>query len=165
MDPIRNNESENKIYWSAPEFEYHEKTHVWFWTIALGMLLILAIAIWQSNFLFAFFAVIAGVLVLKWGKEKPAYLEFELGPGGIIMGGRHPHPWDEFSGFAMHRLHHEEEGLSEFVLKRKGKLGTHWKVLVPNKDTERVRHFTNQYLPEIEFEDSFVEHISRLMKF
>lgn len=154
-----------KVHWSAPEFEYHEKTHVWFWMILLGVVAVVIVALLQNNFLFAFFAVIAGILILRWGKEKPEYVDFEMSDGGLTMGGRHPHPWEEFLGFAIHRLHHEEEGLSELVLKRKGGFGTFWKVLVPNMEVERVRVFANHHLPEIEYEDSLVEHISRLLRF
>ncbi|MDO8466648.1 MAG: hypothetical protein Q7S83_00725 [bacterium] len=159
MDP------EKKIYWSAPEFEYHEKTHVWFWMIVIGVIAMVAVALIQKNILFAIFAVLAGVLVLQWGKTKPDYVDFQLDEVGISVGGKNPHPWQEFSGFAIHRLHHEEEGLSELVLQRTGSLGTHWKFLVPNKDVDRVRHFSNQHLHEIEFEDSLIEHISRLLRF
>ena len=155
----------NEIYWNAPEFEYHEKTHAWFWMIIIATIVMITVALLQNNFLFAIFSVLAGILVLQWGKARPEYVDYKLDKVGVTMGGRNAHPWQEFSGFAIHRLHHEEEGLSELVLKRAGTLGTHWKILIPNKDSDRIRHFTNQHLAEIEFEDSLIEQISRLLRF
>lgn len=155
----------NEVRWSAPEFEYHEKTHVWFLMVWGGVAAVILFAVWQKNFLFAVFAVLAGWLVARWGKERPKDVDYELSDIGLSVDGGVAHPWGEFSGFAIHRLHHEDEGFSEFVMQRKSRLGTFFKVLMPNSKIQEARHAANHHLPEIEYEDSFIEHISRLIRF
>ncbi|MEK7641216.1 MAG: hypothetical protein AAB389_04450 [Patescibacteria group bacterium] len=156
---------EKIVRWSAPEFEYHEKTHQWTWMVILAMIVLFVFALWKGNFLFAVFVVIAGILTIQWGKRQPLDMDFEIGPSGIGLGGNMPHPYHEFEGFAIHQLHHAEEGFSELVLRRKGKFSTFLKIMAPNREVQQIRHVVNHHLPEIEYEDSLVEHISRLLRF
>ena len=52
--------NENKeIIWQAPEFRYRHKDESWYWLTIMATAVLFLISLWQKNFLFAIFAVIA----------------------------------------------------------------------------------------------------------
>lgn len=163
---IINNMPEKKEFeWSAPEFEYHPKAVSWYWILAIGAIVLITIALLQKNFLFAIFLLIALILVLKLGHQHPRYLDFHLNDRGLTINNEKLHPYDSMDGFAVQKIDHDDNGLSEVIFRRKHRLGTFLKVLIPTKHIEEVRIFLNNYLPEIEYEESLTDHISRLLKF
>lgn len=119
----------------------------------------------QGNFLFTIFVILAVSLVLRWGRQAPHQIEVKITETGVDVGERKNYPYDRLLGFATRRLDPHEEGMSELILRQKHRLSTYVKILVPNKITEEVRLRLNQRLPEIEYEESLVDHISRLLKF
>lgn len=71
--------------WEAPEFEHREKDISWYWISIIVATLIIAFAVWQKNFLFGFFIVIAEILFVLWGNEKPRTVEFRITNKGSIL--------------------------------------------------------------------------------
>ena len=61
-----------EITWEAPEFEYRPKSVSWYWISIIIAAAIIAFAIWERNFLFGIFIVIAEILFIAWGNETPA---------------------------------------------------------------------------------------------
>ena len=64
--------------WEAPEFEYREKEVSWYWISIIAAALIIAFSVWQKDFLFGFFIVIAEMLFIVWGNKAPRTLTFTL---------------------------------------------------------------------------------------
>ncbi len=58
-----------EINWEAPEFEYREKDVSWYWISIIAAAAIIAFSVWQRNFLFGFFIVIAEMLVIDGAGE------------------------------------------------------------------------------------------------
>lgn len=156
---------EKEISWSAPEFEHHQKDARWYLVSAFFIILFLALAVWQGNFLFAIFVVMAGILFLRFGAQAPHSLDFRLTDAGLEIVGKKLYNYETLSGFAVHRLDVHDDGFSELILKRKHRLGTYFKALMPSSRVEEARIFINKHLPEIEYEASLVEHLSRFFKF
>jgi hypothetical protein len=154
-----------ELEWAAPEFEYHHKDVGWYWLLVGVSIILLLLALWQRNFLFAVFVLIAALLILKWGHHHPRYLDFRLTNDGLEIDKSKFFPFDHLSGFATRRLDHYEEGLSEIILKKKHRLSTYLKVIAPTAKIEEIRIFLNKYLPEIEYEESLTDHIARILKF
>ena len=157
--------AEKELNWSAPEFKYYEKGTGWYWLSILAAGLIILIAFWQRNFLFAAFVVIAEVVFLKLGAQVPHPVNFRLTDVGLEIGGKKMYSYQDLIGFATRRVDQHEDGLSELILKRKHRLSTYVKVLYFTKHSEELRLFINKHLPEIEYEDSLVEHLSKLLRF
>src|SRR3989344_6320247 len=151
--------------WSAPEFEYHPKTISWYWLLAIAGIVIITIALLQKNFLFAIFVLIALVLVWKMGHQHPRYLDFHLDENGLTIDSGRVQPYEGMDGFAVQKIDYDENGLSEIILRRKHRLGTYLRVLIPSRHVGEVKLFLNKYLPEIEYEETLTDHISRLLKF
>jgi hypothetical protein len=64
-----------EINWQAPEFEYRPKSISWYWT-----------SIWDRNFLFGVFIVIAEVLLIAWGNDAPPTVNFVLTDSNLSIG-------------------------------------------------------------------------------
>ncbi|KKU77087.1 MAG: hypothetical protein UY12_C0023G0009 [Parcubacteria group bacterium GW2011_GWA2_47_8b] len=156
---------EKEISWSAPEFEHHQKDARWYLASGFFMALFLALAIWQGNFLFAIFVAMAGILFLRFGAQAPHSIEFRLTDAGLEIAGKNLYSYETLFGFAINRLDAHDDGFSELILKKKHRFGTYFKALIPNSKVEETKIFVNKHLPEIEYEASLVEHLSRFFKF
>ncbi len=156
---------EKEISWTAPEFEYHHKEPSWYWLVVIVAGLLILIALFQKNFLFAIFVLIATVVFFKLGHQFPRHLDMRLSDQGIAMGENDFHPFDSLSGFATRQMDNFKDGISEIILQKKHRLSTHVKILAPTEKMEDIRVFLNKHLPEIEYEESLTDHISRLLKF
>lgn len=154
-----------ELKWSAPEFEYHEKGVGWYWTVVILGIILITLSLIQGNFLFSVFVVVAGVLVMLWGKQLPHQINFKITSSGVDAGGKKFYAYDHLTGFASRRLDEHEAGYSELILRQKHRLSTYIKFLAPNKILDEARHLLNQYLPEVEYDDSLVDHVSRWLRF
>ena len=79
-------EEENKLAWSALEFEEKYRTPDWFW--ALGIIFAaasIASAIW-GNYFFAALLVISGILLGFFAKQAPRTIYYELNEMGLKIG-------------------------------------------------------------------------------
>lgn len=154
-----------EVRWTAPEFEYFHKGNFWYWLTVLAAGLLIIVSLWQRNVLFAIFIFIAEILFLRLGSQIPQQLDFRLSDLGIELGNKKHYRYEELSGFVTKRLDGHEEGASELILKRKHRLSTNIKILFPTKIWEELRLFINKHLPELEHEESLVEHIGKIIKF
>lgn len=157
--------AEKEIKWTAPEFEYHHKTHSWSWLAVIAAIILIGLALWQRNFLFAVFILISSILFLKLGHAIPRYLDVHLSEQGIGLGEKTFYPFDSLSGFATRQIDHFKDGLTEIILQKKHRLSTYVKILAPTEHIEEIRILLNKHLPEIEYEESFTDHLSRFLKF
>lgn len=151
--------------WSAPEFEYHHKEHSWYWLVVIISGLLILIALVQKNFLFAIFVLIASIVFFKLGHQFPRNLDIRINDQGVAIGENDFHPFDSLSGFATKQLDNFPDGLSQIIFQKKHRLSTHIKILAPTEKIEDIRILLNKHLPEIEYEESLTDHISRLLKF
>ncbi len=152
---------DNELEWRAPEFPYYEKNLVWRASVIVIAIAIAVIAFFQQNFLFAVFALVGGVLILYWGHRKPEMLTFHLSEKGLDIAGRTFYPWDGLTGFVIF----EGEGDGEMIVRTNRKLNTHLKIIIPRESQEAVHEFVSAFLPEMEYEESLTDRISRLLKF
>ena len=90
-----------QISWRAPEFEYHEKTAGWYWTTVVIALIILAFALWQQNFLFGVFVIIAEILLVIWANKKPEIVEFVVGEKGILVDEKRNYSYSEIENYSV----------------------------------------------------------------
>jgi len=146
-----------EIRWTAPEFEYYEKSATWYWLSGIVALVIVAAAFLQRNFLFAIFVVLAEVLVIQFGKKQPKEIEYKLDHRQLEIDGKRVYSYETLMGFSM------IDG--ELILRKKSKMSSLIKVLVHERDYDRMKQFLQQFLPEIEYEESLTDHISRWLKF
>lgn len=90
-----------ELKWQAPEFEYRHKTVSWYWISIIVSVIILGVAVWQKNFLFAFFIVVAEILVLAWANREPQLIDFALSDKGLAIGAQKFYAFAEMESFSV----------------------------------------------------------------
>ena len=86
--------------WQAPEFEYREKEVSWYWISIIAAALIIAFSVWEKDFLFGLFIVIAEMLFIVWGNKVPAVVPFTLTDTEITIGGYKSYLMKEFESWS-----------------------------------------------------------------
>lgn len=146
-----------EIRWRSPEFRYYKKGLSWYWLTVITALILLVAAVWSSNFLFAFFIIIAELLIIFWGRQKPLEIEFKLDERGLAVGDKKFYPYEAFSGFAI-----VDE---ELIFRQKHRLSAHIKAFAEPADLGRIASFLTSRLPEFEYQKSLLEHIAKIIRF
>ncbi len=144
------------ISWTSPEFHYHEKDEAWPFLVILGGLAVAGFALWQKNFLFFVFALIATGLMLVWGRRRPRHFEFALGTRGVHID-RRLYPYRDFDGFAVND--------DILQLSTKSPLRPRFSVIIPEEKAGDIREHLLAFLPEIEYAESFIDALGHLARF
>ncbi len=145
-----------RIEWQAPEFHYYKKDLSWYgWVIVIGAVIIL-IALWQRNMLFAFFGVIAVIMIVVWGEKRPKTIRFGLDKNNLRIDGK-DYSLKSFSGFTI-------EG-NVLILRKKGIFGAYEKITLPFEKTGVIKGKLKPLMPEMEYAPSLIDEIARVMGF
>jgi len=140
------------ISWESPEFHYHDKDEAWPAIVVLVGAAVAGFSLWQHNFLFFVFSLIATGLVLVWGRRRPRIFVFSLGKSGVHIDGR-LYPYRDFDGFAI--------GEDVLQLSTKSPLRPRFTLIMPDEKVDKVREYLLAFLPEIEYDESFIEALGR----
>lgn len=154
----------DEISWVAPEYYHYPKTPRWFWISLIAAVTLVAVAAIQKNFLFAVFVVIAELLVVTWGRRIPSDLTFTISPEGVRLDKKGFYPYTNLLGFAFLKPEIDPE-FDELVLHTKNTLSTFVKILIPKEERETIGEYLRQFVPEVEYEESLVEHLERIFNF
>ncbi len=84
MNPNEN--SSEKIEWSALEYEEREKSKDWFWALGVIVATSTITAIIYENYFFAALLLISGILLGYFSHKKPETISYELNIKGIKVG-------------------------------------------------------------------------------
>src|SRR5580700_3929311 len=86
-----------EIKWQAPEYEFQEKGVSWYWLSIIAAALIVGFSVWEKNFLFGLFIVIAEILFIVWGNQQPRLVSFVMNESGLEIGTTKKYQWKEFA--------------------------------------------------------------------
>lgn len=154
----------NKIEWRAPEHEYYPKSLIWFWTTIIIAILFLILSIWQKNFLFSIFIIIAEILILIWGSYEPKIINFKITNDEILVGENNFYSFNTISSFSSGPSIMPD--LSEIKINFKNKLSFSISILVPVSILEEVKKiFYEKNIPEVEHEEHFIDYIQKILRF
>lgn len=152
----------NPLKWQAPEFDYREKDVSWYWMSIIVAVIILGFAVWQKNFPFGFFVVLAEILILVWANTEPPTVNFELGERGLAVGEHTFHSYAELASFSVDDETSEEWSHLFFQFKRpKPKL----KIKVQKGLVNDVRQTLKGLLSEVKHEHSLIDAIEEIIGF
>ncbi|MBI4087273.1 MAG: hypothetical protein HY434_00370 [Candidatus Liptonbacteria bacterium] len=148
--------------WQAPEFDYRKKDVSWYWLSIIVAVIILGFAVWQRNFPFGFFIVVAEIMILVWANTEPPMIDFELNDKGLAVGEHAFHSYAELANFSVDEEGNEEWSHLFFQFHRpKPKL----KIKIPKHLVNDARQIFKKSLPEIKHESSFVDAIEEIIGF
>lgn len=148
------------LAWEAPEFRYFEKSTSWFTGTIIVAVVLGLIALWQKNFLFLIFILIAEALVLYWGKQSPRLFKYQAFAEGILEDERKLYAYGSYQSFAL--LY--DNRLAELILKPKKNLGGYTRILMSVELKDAAIAEVSQYLPFFEYEESFIEHLANRLR-
>jgi len=151
----------SKIRWSAPEYEFHEKTPEWYWALGIITAALVLAAVIMRNFLFAVFAVLAGFSVGLHGSRRPRTIIHEINSGGVSFGNINLN-YEDIGHFW---INYNPPTKKELMLESKKTFSTHTIILLGDADPEPIRRYLLQYLKEKKIEESLVAVIARALKF
>ncbi len=150
------------IAWEAPEFEYREKDISWYWITIIIAACIIAFSVWEHNFLFGLFIVVAEILVIIWGNQEPRTVAFMLTESGIEVGNHKFHSLKEFESWSAEDL---GDGWAELGFNFHAKLRLPLRMLATIETLEEVRKNMKTILREVEHQSSLIESIEKLARF
>ncbi|HUX36110.1 MAG TPA: hypothetical protein VMV71_03700 [Candidatus Paceibacterota bacterium] len=151
------------IEWQAPEFHYHEKSVSWYWISALIAIIILGASIWQKNFLFAVFVVIAEVLILVWAGEKPRTIAFRLDEKGLTIDGKKFYPYSTISAFSVGE--DLADGWREFAFRFSHGLRPLLKVRMPADKGGEAEKYLATIIQKTESKETLLDILEKLTGF
>jgi hypothetical protein len=151
-----------EITWEAAEFEYHEKEVSWYWISIIVAALIIAFSVWQKDFLFGFFIVIAEMLFIVWGNKVPKTVMFTLTDTEIDIGGYKSHAMKEFESWSV-----DSDGVewADLVFYYRARLHVPLTIMVPDDKVAEIRANLKLVLKEIEHDPTLVDSIEKFLRF
>ncbi|MBD3251651.1 hypothetical protein GF380_04340 [Candidatus Uhrbacteria bacterium] len=150
-------ESQDEFVWEAPSHERHERGPKWY-LIMGGIAMILVIyAIWTENFLFAFIVLIAGIILVLAGNEKPKKVLIQIGHNGVVWNGDLI-PFEDLHNFA---IVYQPPHIRVLYLEPRSFFRNRMRVLLGDQDPVAIREHLKQYLQEdLDLRD---EHLSDIL--
>lgn len=150
------------ITWEAPEFEYREKDISWYWITIIVAACLIAFSVWEKNFLFGFFIVIAEIMVILWGNEKPRTILFGINEEGLAIGPEKAHSFKEFENWSAENL---DDEWTELIFNFRGRFKFPLKIAAPKETIEEIRKNLKTILKEVEYQPSLIDAIEKLLRF
>lgn len=156
--------TETEISWRAAEYDHFEKSPGWYAAVGGTALILFIIALWQKNFFFGIFVLLAGIMVIFLSNRKPSVLEYKFTEKGFEIGHGHGifYEYDKLDNFS---LRSRPGRLDELILKRKITVNPFVRVPIDDRTAEKVRLFLVQKLPEVEHHDSMMDVLTDLLGF
>lgn len=151
-----------EVIWEAPEFEYREKDVSWYWISIIIAAFIIAFAVWQKDFLFGFFIVVAEILFIVWGNRAPRVTAFTLTDEWIDIGGYKSHALREFESWSADDVGGDWAELSFYFRSR---LHTPLTMILPEDRLPAVRAGLRTVLREIPHEPTLIDAIEKFLRF
>ncbi len=166
---------DKEIIWQISEYEYNPKDISWNWLIFIVAIILFAFAVWQKNFLFAVFIIIAFLMINFISNRFPLIWQFKMTKKGIIIslptGERKKfYSFKNIESFDIHSIAYDAEGndigeYKELILKLRSKFSPYLKINIYPTDEEKIRKFLFDFIPHEEYEHSLVDFLARLIKF
>lgn len=150
------------INWQAPEFEERPKGVSWYWLSIIIAAIILGISIWQKNFLFGFFVVIAEMLVITWGNREPGMVAFSLDDKGLSVGQHKKYSYAELDKFSVEESESEWKNI---FLHFKSRFKPSLKIKAPASKIEEIKANLSSIVPEADHQPSLMDSIEEFIGF
>ncbi|MEK7520642.1 MAG: hypothetical protein AAB560_01025 [Patescibacteria group bacterium] len=165
MEKERDNNPEpeqKEISWEAPEFEYYSKSPSWYWISILISIVLLAVALWQKNFLFAAFIIIAELSVFHWASALPRDINFKIDGNGVAIGQKRAYAFAELEHFSLNQSGGE---IKELIFKHRTKFRPYIKLAVTPSLVPEIRSHLADFLPEEEYNEPMADVLAKFLRF
>lgn len=151
--------------WTAPEYAHRPKNISWYWLSIILALLILGLAIWQSNYLFGFFVLAAEILILVWGERPPRMVDFSLNEKGLTINGVKFYPWSDLKAFSVEEESREHLDWVDIAIFSGHLVRPSLNIRAPHEEISQIREIFKTKLKEMSWEPNFLDSLERLLRF
>ena len=164
------NEVMAQITWETKEFEFREKGPAWYYALALAAIILIAVSLWQNNFLFAIFLAISVILLAILSGRRPASHTIAVFDNKIKIGNHLVYNYDELLGFSLKRSDADardgqtDKKFARLWLKPKHRFKLHVHIPVPEELLGNVRSALLKEIPEVEHEETLLEAVIDWLK-
>lgn len=152
-----------ELTWQAPEFEERDRDVSWYWVSIIIAAVLVTFAVWQRNFLFGIFILIAEILMIVWAGREPRLIHFSISDRGIVIDERKHYLLNEFETFSADEF--ADDDYADFMFHFKGRFHPPLQIKVPAEDASDLKKMLKQTLKEIPHEPSFIDSLERLIGF
>ena len=161
--PLTEKAGKDDVYlaWEAPEYERFSKGRFWFLILGLVTLAFAAVSAYYGNYLFAFFVVIAGILVGWFGGREPRTMHFAITSEGVRFENR-IYLFDDLKSFW---IFYEPPLFKELSIESKKMFMPYLRAPLGETEPDEIRETLSRFLPEEKQQESFIAIISHLARF
>ncbi len=146
-----------EIFWEAPSFYYNpQKRYLSLITVAL-LAGAAALLIFKYDTLTSIFLILASLVLLLYGKQKPTISKITVDQSGILVGDI-MYYYKDLKSFW---IEYNPGGPKELSLESAKWYMPYVKVLLNEQNPIELRSLVINFLPEKEHENSLVDHIGR----
>lgn len=132
-----------------------------FYLVVLGFMAVLLIfAVWQKNFLFGIFVILATGVVLFLSTQQAETHSFKLTETELIIDGYQHLPYEKYSHFDVVEYHEQEY---ELYFAPKERLRSMVRARIWKNDIEKIETFLKIHLPKKKIEPSLSDLFSKLL--
>ncbi len=151
----------SEVSWRAAEYEHTHHDSWWFLKIGIAGLIFLAFAIWQKNFFFGVFIVIASAVILTHNKREPNVIDFRVSEKGVRIANQ-LYEYNEFQHFSVRK---RPGKLDEIVFKRKIMFNPFLHIPADSRTIWDAREIIKRKIQEVEHDSSLLDVLLDLIGF
>lgn len=145
--------AQEELAWSAAEHEHVEKDLRWYLAISAVGLFLLIVAIWQRNYFFGVFTVIAAAMLASYGARRPKVFKFQVNDEGVSIGKK----FFAFERLESFSLRARPGALHELIVKQKTYVNPYLRIPADANTAARAKALLAAKLPEEEYQMSFLD--------
>lgn len=149
------------LQWSALEFIKHEKTPVWFIFGGIIAIVLIIIALWTKNFIFALIIILATFSVFIWAQKQPKKITFSLTPRGLKIQDT-VYTFDNLKSFW---IFYEPPEIKYLSIESKKLFMPRIVIPIDDENPNEIRKYLLKYLPEEEQHESLIDILARRLKY
>jgi len=138
--------------WETLEYEHYEKSPRWFWTIGIGAVILILVAILTKNLLLAILILLAGFALILYGVKPPDKITVTVSRHGVQV--RHRlYPFKTLRSFWVH-----DHPAKKITLRSEKAFMPHLHLPLPEDlNHETLRVFLLEHLPEERHEPTLID--------
>ncbi|MAJ97531.1 MAG: hypothetical protein CMI56_02875 [Parcubacteria group bacterium] len=143
------------IVWKAYEHSHTDKGSDWFWALGIVAFSSALVAALFQNFLFALLILVGTFTLALLSARPPRKLEFALTPQGVRIDNA-LYPYQMLISFW---IKNRETDHAELIIDARKFMTPHIIASLEETDVKSVQAYLEQFLPEEELEEPFVQRL------
>lgn len=147
------------LSWQAIKFESSPKSSVWYVSVFLILVSLVATGLFTDNFPLAILAILIGLILYLFEKKEAQSFKFGITTEGVIA----QNNIYKFSSLEDFWIFYEPNGRQELSLKSQKDYIPYIQIPLGDTDPTLIRSTLLNFIPEIEHEEAIVDSLEHLI--